>query len=217
MSALREARKAAGLTQAQLAELAGTSQPQIRRLEVGDRELTKAWAERLAPFVRTSPQALLFEAEPTDERRVIGVKGIISAGGSIETENEQLDPDGNLFEIEVPFAIPNDAWAFVVRGESMWPRYDPDDVVITYKPSENPRQLVGWEAAVQDVDGNRYLKKLLEAARPGHFDLESHNAAPIRNVRIAWASDIYGVVRAARWRRLDSAGKKRAIKKVMAG
>lgn len=60
MEHLRLLREKAGLTQAQLAEQAGTSQPQIRRLENGERELTRAWAERLAGPLHTTAVALVF-------------------------------------------------------------------------------------------------------------------------------------------------------------
>ncbi|MEJ0071160.1 MAG: helix-turn-helix transcriptional regulator [Pseudomonadota bacterium] len=52
---MREARERRGLTQQQLAELAGTSQPQIDRLETGKRRLTIDWVVRLAPFLGVTP------------------------------------------------------------------------------------------------------------------------------------------------------------------
>lgn len=48
---LRRLRERAGLSQQQLADLASTSQPQIRRLEAGERALTTEWAIRLAPHL----------------------------------------------------------------------------------------------------------------------------------------------------------------------
>ena len=39
---------------------------------------------------------------------------------------------------------------------------------------------IGWEAAVRTADGKRYLKRIQRGATSGTFDLESHNAAPIR-------------------------------------
>ena len=60
MADLKTRRENLGLTQAQLAELTGTSQPQIRRLENGERELTVAWAERLAGPLRTTAISILF-------------------------------------------------------------------------------------------------------------------------------------------------------------
>lgn len=65
MTDLRDARIAKGLTQTGLAKLAGTSQPQIKRLEKGDRKLTREWAERLAPFLDVTPAELVFDAVRT--------------------------------------------------------------------------------------------------------------------------------------------------------
>lgn len=48
------------MTQAQLAELAATSQPQIRRLEAGERRLSKEWAQRLAPHLGVAASQLMF-------------------------------------------------------------------------------------------------------------------------------------------------------------
>ncbi|APG30461.1 Transcriptional repressor [Granulibacter bethesdensis] len=45
---IRELRSARGLSQAKLAEKAGTSAQQIQRLEAGDRRLTTGWMERIA-------------------------------------------------------------------------------------------------------------------------------------------------------------------------
>ena len=60
MSAIRSLRETKGLTQAELARLANTSQPQIRRLEAGERQLSKDWAERLAPHLGVAPPQLMF-------------------------------------------------------------------------------------------------------------------------------------------------------------
>ncbi|WP_419906471.1 XRE family transcriptional regulator [Hoeflea sp.] len=62
MNTIRQRREALGLTQAQLAERASTSQPQIRRLEAGERQLTKEWAERIAPHLGMTPSELMFGA-----------------------------------------------------------------------------------------------------------------------------------------------------------
>ncbi|WP_406853518.1 S24 family peptidase [Alsobacter sp. KACC 23698] len=67
MSELRRIREAKGLSQQKLAELAGTSQPQIRRLEVGERELTKSWADRLAPFLDVRSEDLLYPPDRDSE------------------------------------------------------------------------------------------------------------------------------------------------------
>lgn len=63
MNCLKELRDAAGLSQEELAELVGTSQAQINRLETGKREMTLAWAQRLGTALRVSWTRLL----PRDE------------------------------------------------------------------------------------------------------------------------------------------------------
>lgn len=60
MNEIRRLREEKKLSQAQLAELVGTSQPQIKRLEDGARKLTKEWAERIAPHLDTTAYNLMF-------------------------------------------------------------------------------------------------------------------------------------------------------------
>jgi transcriptional regulator with XRE-family HTH domain/predicted Rdx family selenoprotein len=60
MTTLKELRLLKKLTQATLAEKVGTSQPQIRRLEQGERRMTTEWAEKLAPHLGVDPVDLLF-------------------------------------------------------------------------------------------------------------------------------------------------------------
>ena len=60
MSIIRRLRERKGLSQAQLAELVGTSAPQILRLEKGRRKLTVDWAERIAPHLGVAAFELLF-------------------------------------------------------------------------------------------------------------------------------------------------------------
>jgi transcriptional regulator with XRE-family HTH domain len=62
---LRDARKKRKLTMQALADLVGTSNQQIARLEKpptdkDHRKLTKEWAEKLAPHLDLTPQQLLF-------------------------------------------------------------------------------------------------------------------------------------------------------------
>lgn len=128
MNSLREAREAAGLTQARLAELARTSQPQIKRLEAGDRKLTREWAERLAPHLKLSPQKLMFGELPDVDGDLIDlsaelvpvhVSGVTEAGAFREA-NEFVESERvTIYEPrdrEFPHARQG---AFDVAGDSM--------------------------------------------------------------------------------------------------
>jgi transcriptional regulator with XRE-family HTH domain len=56
---IRELRERAGLSQAQLAELVGTTQAEISRLETGERRLTVDWMARIARALMLRPSDLL--------------------------------------------------------------------------------------------------------------------------------------------------------------
>lgn len=132
----------------------------------------------------------------------VAVRGLIGAGAQIRPDEEQV-PDEGLYEIAAPFPIPDGALAFRIDGDSMWPRYDPGDVVICWASGTDVDQVIGWEAAVRTADGHRYLKRILRGAARGLFDLESHNAPPIRNVKLEWVARVQGVVRAAEVREIS--------------
>ncbi|OPB31543.1 helix-turn-helix domain-containing protein [Bartonella sp. AR 15-3] len=66
MNNLKFFREKMGLSSKKLAELAGTSQPQIFRLENGHRKLTKEWAMRLAPHLAVTPKQLMFSEQQTN-------------------------------------------------------------------------------------------------------------------------------------------------------
>lgn len=79
MNAIRKYRVSAGLSQEALARAAGTSQPQIKRLEAGDRKLTKEWAERLSIPLGVSPAQLLFEGDEGEQECFSGTGDAIVA------------------------------------------------------------------------------------------------------------------------------------------
>lgn len=164
------------------------------------RGITTETLVALAPVLKTTAAWLLEGAGEPSPGNLVPVVGRIGAGAEIQPEFEQTPPEG-LYEIEVPFPISTGAIAFQVEGDSMWPRYDPGDVIICWRQGTNVDEVIGWEAAVRTADGKRYLKRIQRGAATGTFDLESHNAAPIRNVKIEWAAEIKGVVRSGQWRR----------------
>lgn len=208
---LKRLRADKGWTHEEAASAMGISRSQLIKLERGERQMTERTISLAARAFAVSEAEVM-----TEGLNIVSVVGTISAGGEIESGSEQLPEAEPLYEIEVPFPVPSDAFALQVRGESMWPRYDDGDVIICYRYSQDPRPLIGWEVAAGTPEGNRYLKRLIEGPDSGRFTLESHNASPIRNVLIAWVSEIFGVVRAARWRKLDDRGKRREIRRALA-
>jgi Peptidase S24-like len=196
--------KAVGLS-AHAASLAAKRPDAIRNLKRAvknhdRRGITTETLVALAPVLKTTAAWLLEGVGQPGPGNLVRVAGRIGAGAEIQPEFEQIPPEG-LYEIEVPFLIPEDAIAFQVESDSMWPRYDSGDVIICWRQGTSAEDVIGWEAAVRTADGKRYLKRIQRGAANGTFDLESHNAAPIRGVRIEWAAEIKGVVRSGQWRR----------------
>ncbi len=172
-----------------------------RAVKSGDRRgITTETLSALAPVLQTTAAWLLSGTGEVATNSYVRVVGRIGAGAEILPEIEQIPPEG-LYEIEVPFPIPDNAFAFEVEGDSMWPRYDPGDVILCWREGADADEVIGWEAAVRTADGRRYLKRIRRGATEGTFDLESHNGAPIRGVLLEWAAQIQAVVRAGQWRR----------------
>ena len=199
---LVKARRRAGYTDAtQAARAFGWNEITYRSHENGIRGIKRDVAASYARAFRVSlPWLLTGEGDP-NSNRVVPVMGLVGAGGEIETSGEQPPPDG-LYQIELPIPIPDDAIAFEVRGDSMWPRYDAGDVVVCWKFSEAPEDMIGHEAVVLTDDGRRFLKRLLRGSAQNVYDLESHNAPPMRGIRVRWAAKVNTVVRAAEWRQV---------------
>ena len=158
MNMIRSLREKRGLSQAELAERANTSQPQIKRLESGERKLTKEWAERLAGPLQSTAEQILFgddataassdvvnpnQAAPqiviphdlpnaTIRGKVEGLGRKIPVFGQAVggLDGEFLMNGTILYEVMAPPSISHirDAYAVLVSGESMAPRYEDGEV-----------------------------------------------------------------------------------------
>jgi transcriptional regulator with XRE-family HTH domain len=210
---IRELREARDLTIEGLAEATGLSTSYVSRLESGQRNLSVKNLNLFAHAFQVDPRDVLSSSEES-KTNTVAVMGRIGAGAEITPEDEQVPPEG-LYEIETPFPIPDDAIAFEVAGESMWPRYDPGDVIICWNQGVHADEVLGWEAAVKTATGQRYLKRVLRGAESGTYDLESHNAAPIRGVQLVWIAAIQSVIRSGQWRKLPASAREKLVRKMI--
>lgn len=193
---IRRLREAKGLTQTQLANLIGTKQPQIDRLEKAGtpkgRKVTKEWAEKLAPHLGVKAVDLLF-SEPGEE--AIELVGAVGA----DTEGQRVygSGQGQLGWVEpIPGANENTV-AVIVRGSSMRP-YAEDGGIIYYDDRRDPPSddMLG-EVVIVGLDDDRVLlKRLLRptAGKPGHFDLESFNGEQMPDQHVVWAAFVAAVI-----------------------
>ena len=165
-----------------------------RAVSNGDRRgLTTETLTALAPVLRTTASWLLEGVGEGAPRSAVRVVGRIGAGAEISPEDEQVPPEG-LRELDIDIPLPVGMIAFEVEGNSMWPRYNAGDVVLCRDAEHDPAVISGREAAVRPAAGTRDRNTLRRGTAPSTFDLESHNAPPIRDVVIAWASPIELIV-----------------------
>jgi len=212
---IRKLRDERNVTLDALAEASGLSTAYLSRLEKGERNLSVKNINLIAAGLRVSPRDIIVNDDDEHRSNVVKVMGRIGAGAEILVEGEDWPADG-LFEIEAPFPVPEGSIAFEVSGESMWPRYDPGDIIICWDTQSHVDEVIGWEAAVKTTDGRRYLKRILRGSTKNTFDLESHNAPPIRGVHLLWVGAIQAVIRSGQWRKLNEDGRKRLVRRMLA-
>lgn len=115
MSTLRELRQAAGLSQEKLAELAGTSQPQINKLEAGQRKMTVDWAVKLAKPLGVEPAVLLGLVDATIDNALVSASASRSPA-SRSARGAQLSEKSLLRTIDPETAGPNPFESMPVRA-----------------------------------------------------------------------------------------------------
>lgn len=189
MKSLREKKK---ITQPQLAKLAGTSQPQILRLENGERKMTKEWAEKIAPHLGITPQELLFSEPITGDIEIVGMVGA-------DTEGERIYGHGQngIGWIEPVPGSTEKTVAVIVRGNSMRP-YAFDGSIIFFDDRRDPvsDDMLGEVVIVGLSDDRILLKRLLRANIPdkGFFNLESYNGDVMPDQKVEWAAFVAAVI-----------------------
>lgn len=201
MSILQKLREDRGLSQSQLAELVGTSQPQINRLEKSKRTLSKIWAERLSPHLGISAEKLLFPVQQAGEDiEIVGMVGADTEGHRIYGAGQ-----GGIGWVErIPGATKYTV-AAIIRGTSMMP-YASDGSIVFYDDRRDPPtdDMLGEVVIAGLSDDRVLLKRILRGSpkRPGCFDLESFNGDRMPDQEVEWAAFVTAVIPPRQARRI---------------
>lgn len=200
---IRALREAAGLSQQALADkvVPQTTQPQIDRLEKGERRLSLQWMERLALALGVRPSQLIDDAKPEGEnaptlqpqrsvfpgkgepleflgeegaRRFYGKKDLPILG-HVKAGAEGLFYDqGEHQGVTMrPEALYDvrNAYAVRVHDMSMYPAFEPNDIVHV-----NPNLAVVPDnnVVIQLKDGQCFVKRLVRRTEKHLICLEWH-------------------------------------------
>lgn len=168
------------LKQAEFANRTGVEQATVSRWENGAEPEFEN---------RSQLNALAQEADypAFDSLRVatLPVKGYVGAGAEVILFEDHPD-HSNFDDIEAPPGI-TDGIALIVRGDSMYPKYEDGEVIVVSKREYPLDSLLHEICYVQLADGRAYLKILGRGSEKGFYTLRSHNAPDITDVVVDWA------------------------------
>ena len=160
MTSIRALRDQRGISQKVLAELVGTEQPTIQRLEAGKLKMSAKWATKLAPHLGVEPAELMFPEQLGFDRVLrIPMLGDIQAGVWLEPK---MVPDPEMIPIvDSDGYDPKSLYALRVKGDSMDLYVKEGGYVICLNAYE---ALDGFRAGmVVHVERRRFGGEMIEA------------------------------------------------------
>src|ERR1039458_150096 len=195
---IKEFRKKAKLSLAELATITGTSAQQLNRLEQGKRRLNTDNIMAIARALNVSSTDLL-----QGQKVRIPVIGKVGAGAEVypfddlpllprvvsEDEQEYI----NCSWIEAPPGVfPGGVVALRVEGDSMMP-FMPEGTIVYYAERFDdgaPEHCIASLCVVQLRDGKTLLKMVRKGHSHGRFDLQSYNMNTITDIELAWCAPV---------------------------
>ncbi len=168
MNHMKEARKAAGLTQVEVAKIIGLSQGQYSVWENGKSKVDGISISRLAELFGVTSDYLLGKVDTPQNSVRIPVLGAVPAGIPLEAIEDVLDWE------EIPAAMcagGREYFALRVTGDSMWPDYLEGDVVIVRKSST----CESGDVCVVYVNGYDATLKQVKLAENGSLTIVPKN------------------------------------------
>lgn len=190
--ALVQAQENAGISLRRLAEKAGVSYEQLKKINQGKSQSTNAEdAVKLAAALGVSLEQMLageFKEIPT-----IAIAGQVGAGATVPLFDTYEKGDGPQVECP-PGLSPHGVVAVEVEGDSMEPVYSAGDLLFYTRSSHEgvPDEAVGHRCVCEDAEGMGWVKQIKPGDEPGVFHLISLNpgATNLWNVRLKWAARV---------------------------
>lgn len=160
MNNLKNARKAKGLTQIEVAEYIGLAQSSYSAWESGKTKIDDASLKRLAELFEVSVDYLLGRVSGPNRRRVrVPVLGSVAAGIPIEAIEDVIDYE----DLDADVFGDGEYFGLQVKGHSMEPKISDGDVVIVRRQED----VESGEIAVVLVNGDEATVKRIKKAPAG--------------------------------------------------
>lgn len=204
MLRLKEARKAKGLTQVEVAKIIGISQNGYSDWERGRNRVDAVSLNRLADLYGVSTEYLLgVDESPSKSAIRIPVLGSVPAGIPLEAIEDVIDWE------EIPADMSaggHEYFALKVQGDSMWPEYLPGDVVIVRKQPtcESGDDCVvyvnGYDATLKTVRLNPEDQSLTIVPINQQYSPRTFTAEEIQNLPVSIAGVVVELRRKKRKR-----------------
>lgn len=180
---IREAREAAGLSQAALAHAAGITQPTIAQLESGDSKTTKH-IFKIARALGVSPSKL-DPTIPVAKPATVPLVGYVGAGSAATYFSLADSPDE---QVPMPPGGTENTVAVEIRGTSLGSMFDRwlvfyDEIRTPPSPSMYRKLCV-----VGLADGRVLVKKIIPGSKRGLYHLDSQTEGMLEDQSVEWCA-----------------------------
>lgn len=167
------------LTRKEVAKRLETTEATVSRLINERANLTLWWLRKFSSALECTVGRLV------DEEGAVPVVGYVGAGEQVNN----YDDRGELDWV-VPESGDLQTHAVIVRGESMWPRYE-EGTLLFFVPCDHVApDCLGRTCIVQLADGRTLVKKLRQGSTPGLYTLVSFRAPEIVDAQVLWAARV---------------------------
>ena len=195
---LLKLRKAAGLTQEDIAKVWGVHRGDVSRIERGEHSITTAKREMLTKQWGWSASQIL-DMFPVSQ---IPVCGLVGEGGAVQTVpgvpimigKNLRDSSKDLSDCEhvevPPGEYPVDMACVRVDGHNMHPVYKDGEILFYRRKEHTEEEFIGRDCIVELKDGRVMVRTVKASRNYGHYDLDSHNQPSVENVEIKSAAPI---------------------------
>ncbi|WP_349366751.1 MAG: XRE family transcriptional regulator [Nitratireductor rhodophyticola] len=197
---IRAIMKATGWKQQKVAEHFEVSQSTVNRWLSGSEP-----EGHRRDAINAAFDSLVDAPKPPTDGMAVSVMGHVGAGSEVLPDFEQVPPEG-IDQVYVPFHVPDDLIAFMVRGTSMLPYMREGTIIIVYREQQKPVEaFYGVQAAVRTADGKRFIKTITRGSNGG-VNLISWNAEEMYDVHLEWIGEIFAILPPSAARKVDRQG-----------